>query len=151
MSYDALTPAAFKTRKPQFAAVDDATVQGYIDMAARMVDTSWTEGDYSNAWTAFTCHLMTLDGLGVDAVSQSFASGNSEYQTIKSGELTLTRFKAAGGDGSQWSWLQSTPCGRYYALLLRMNRRGPIGISVACGAGGSPYAKDVPILRGWKP
>jgi hypothetical protein len=151
MSYPALTPAAFKLLKPQFAEVDDAVVQQYIDMGGRMVDTSWTQLDYTNAWAAFTCHLMTLEGLGTDAQSQAFASGASEFQTIKSGELTLTRFKAAGGDGGGlWSWMGSTPCGRYYVMLLRMNRAGPVGISVAGGGCTSPYAKDLPILRGWR-
>lgn len=151
MSHEPLTPAIFKQRKPQFVAVDDPTVQQYIDLAGRMVDESWQEPDYLNAWVAMTCHMMTLDGLGTDAASTAYASGASEYQTIKSGELTLTRFKAAGADGSVWSWLQSTPCGRYYAMLLRLNRYGPVGISVASGACVSPYAKDVPIMRGWKP
>ena len=151
MSKPVLTPAILKQRKPQFAAVDDETVQAYVDLAARFVDASWPDPDYLNAWTAAACHLLTLDGLGTDAASQSYATGASEYQSIKSGELTLTRFKAAGGDGSLWSWWQSTPCGRYYIMLLRLNRYGPVGVSVACGGRTSPYAKDVPILHGWKP
>lgn len=32
-----MTPTEFKTLKPQFASVPDATVQMYLDMAARYV------------------------------------------------------------------------------------------------------------------
>lgn len=152
MSKPVLTPALFKDRKPQFASVDDDIVQGYIDAAVRFVDGGWPDPDYINAWIAAACHLMTLDGLGTDAISQANASGASEYQTVKSGELTLTRGRSSSSSSDPaWAWWQSTPCGRYYAMLLRLNRHGAVGVSVARGACVSPYAKDLPILNKWRP
>lgn len=134
-----MTPAQFKVRKPQFAAVPDATVQMYLDMAARYVFD--TEND--DAVAAFACHLMTLDGLGTDAASTSFKTGAASYQSIKSGQLTLTRYQKAAGEGTTYTdWLRQTQCGQFYALLLKMERGGP---RVACGGVGravSGYAKD---------
>jgi hypothetical protein len=141
-AYDPVTPAEFKAAKPQFAAVDDAVVQSYLDMAARVVDQSWTAGDYKNAIIAFACHLMTLEGLGTDAASQSHASGAAEYESIKSGVLTLTRFRAAAGATTPYmDWLNSTPCGKYFVFLLRLNRGGP-RVATVSTAMPSGYAKD---------
>lgn len=142
MAYEDLTPARFKALKPQFAAVDDAVAQSYIDMASVFVDQSWPEKLYEQGWVAYTCHLMTLDGLGTDAESRSQASGRSQYQSIRSGELTLTRFQKAAGDTSYGDWLSQTNCGAYFFQLLRMVKGGP---RVAVGAVGgclSGYAKD---------
>ena len=151
MAYEAVTPAQFKAAKPQFGAVADATVQMYLDMAGRVVDQSWTAGDYANAIIAFTCHLMTLDGLGTDAASKSHASGAAEFETIKSGTLTLTRYaKEASADTSYLDWLNSTPCGKFFVFLLRLNRAGPRVATVSCAPGPSPYAKDWPSPSyGW--
>ncbi|MER8827228.1 DUF4054 domain-containing protein [Mesorhizobium sp. M0938] len=142
MAYEAVTPAEFKAAKPQFAAVADVTVQMYLDMAARVVDQSWTAGDYKNAIIAFACHLMSLEGLGTDAASQSHASGAVEYETIKSGVLTLTRFRAAAAATTPYmDWLNSTPCGKYFVFLLRLNRGGPRVATVSTMTP-SGYAKD---------
>lgn len=149
MAYIPLTPAEFKTAKPQFADVPDPTVQMYIDMAGRLVDKSWTEGDYTNAWIALTCHFMTLDGLGTDAASKGFKAGAAFYSSIRSGQLTLTRYRErAAADTDFNSWLKQTPCGQYYLLLLRLNKYGPRVITTGVGACASPYAKDQPV-PGW--
>lgn len=141
-----VSPAEFKIAKPQFAAVPDATVQAYLDMAARLVDTTWGD-DQDAGQTAMACHLMTLEGLGTDPASISFQTGAAAYESIKSGQLTLTRYaRDASSGGSFSSWLELTPCGQFYALLLRMNRGGP---RVAYGGGCQPitaYAKDWPYV-----
>lgn len=156
MSYENLTPAEFKTAKPQFTAVPDETVQAYIDMGALFVDESWPESTFKQAWIAITCHLMTLDGLGTDVVSQAFVSGLAIFQTIKSGEVTLTKYQSfAESGGSYTDWLTSSPCGKFYMVLLRAVKRGPrviMGANVGCV---SPYAKDVPLawpeyFFGWR-
>lgn len=144
MVYVLPTAAQFKTAKPQFEAVADPTVEMHIQLASRVVDTSWLEPDYQPAVIAYTCHLMTLEGLGTDPISQSHANGSAEYQSIKSGELTLTRFKSSVPATTSYAdWLSSTPCGRFYAMLLRMNRGGPLAVSIASPSRVSPYAKDV--------
>ena len=136
-----MTPAEFKLAKPQFAAVPDATVQAYLDTAARFVDDSWGD-DADAALTAMTCHLMTMDGLGTDAQSQANASGASEYQTVRSGLLTLTRFQKAASTSTFKDWLMQTNCGQFYAILLRMNRGGPRVVRGGPSVCLSPYAKD---------
>lgn len=145
MPYAPVTPAAFKQAKPQFAAVPDQTVQMYLEMAGRLVDETWAEGDYQPAIIAMACHLMTLEGLGTDVESRDVKSGRAQYQSIKSGELTLTRFRSTAGEGASYlDWLNSTACGRYFVFLLRLNRGGPRVISIALPVGASPYAKDHP-------
>lgn len=145
-----MTPIEFKTLKPQFAAVPDATVQMYLDMAARYA----FDPDNPDAIAALTCHFMTLDGLGTDAGSTSFRTGAASYQSIKSGQLTLTRYQKAAGEGTTWaSWLGQTPCGQFYALLLRMERGGPRVATGGVGSCRTAYSKDGlgwPI-DGWYP
>jgi len=150
MAYEDLTPTRFKELKPQFAAVDDAVVQSYIDMASVFVDQSWPEKLYEQGWVAYTCHLMTLDGLGTDAESRSQASGRSQYQSIKSGELTLTRFQREAGESDYLSWLGQTKCGQYFAVLLKIVKGGPRVAIGAVGYCASGYAKDqLTGVYGW--
>lgn len=137
----AVTVASFKVAKPQFAAAPDETVQAYLDMAAAIV----FDPENDLAVISLSCHLMTLDGLGTDAGSVSFADGSSQYQTIRSGQLTLTRFQRAAGGASYTDWLGQTACGQFYALLLRANSGGPRIASGGSGVGTSYYAKDWPF------
>lgn len=138
----AVTVGQFKTAKPQFADVPDPTVQAYLDMAAQVA----FDPENDLAVISLACHLMTLDGLGTDAQSQSWASGEAGYQTIRSGQLTLTRFQKAAGGSSYVDWLGQTACGEFYALLLRANSGGPRIASGGSGTGGpSYYAKDWPF------
>lgn len=151
MPYDPVTPAQFKTFKPQFASVDDAIVQAYLDMATIWVDDSWPEGVYQPAIIAVTCHLMTLDGLGDDAASDSFAVG--DYQSVRSGALSLTRFKdtATSAGMSTGDWFGQTACGRQFMVWARMFRGGP-RVAIGCGGDGvTGYAKDAPYRDSWWP
>lgn len=149
MAYPAVTPAQFKEMKPQFAAVSDATVQIYLTAAGRAVDESWPEEDYALAVTAFACHLMTIDGLGTDAASKAHAKGTIDYQTIKSADVTLTRFQKSAETTPYSDWLSSTPCGKQYAFMLRMNKSGPRVAMAATCPRNSGYAKDAPNSYGW--
>lgn len=138
-----MTPSEFKALKPQFADVDDTIVQTYLDLAGRYV----FDPANDDAVAALTCHFMTLDGLGTDAASKSFASGEAAYQSIKSGQLTLTRYqRAAGADETFSGWLRQTPCGKFYALLLKLERGGPRLVSGGVGTCVTPYSKDA---LGW--
>lgn len=149
----AVTPAQFKTAKPQFAAVPDVTVQAYLDATAIIVDASWPASSADQATIALTCHLMTLEGLGTDAESQSQADGTWQYSDIWSGELRLRRQRdrAVAAGVSYTAWLQQTKCGQYFAILLRMTRGGPRAISIAIGVRTSGYAKDHPLHGWWAP
>ena len=134
-----MTPAEFKALKPQFADVPDATIQAYLTLAERIV----FDPEDDAAMASLTCHLLTLDGLGTDPTSASYRTGAAQYQSIKSGQLTLTRYQRDAGSGTSYtSWLGQTPCGQFYALLLKMARGGP---RVALGGSGrciTAYAKD---------
>lgn len=148
MSYEAVTPTQFKAAKPQFVVVADETVQTYLDMAELWVDDGWPEKFYRQAIIAATCHLMTLDGLGTDAESQSQATGAAQYQSVKSGELTLTRYQQAAGSMSYADWLAQTKCGAFFLQLLNMAKAGPriaMGGVRGCASG---YAKDWPLGTG---
>lgn len=144
MPYVKITVAQFKAAKPQFEAVPDDLVQTYIDVASRFVDESWTEGDFQNAMIAMTCHLLTIDGYGDTAEAEIQAQGGSRLTSLKSGTLSLT-FSQSQSSGDEFKdWLSQTACGRFYATLLMLNKRGPI-LLTAGGAGcASGYAKDWP-------
>ena len=148
MAYTAVTASQFKTAKPQFASVADATVDVYLALGARVVDASWTEGDYQTAIISYACHLMTLDGLGTDEQSKSEANGTAQFQTIKSADLTLTRFAREATGSSYGDWLASTACGRFFTILADMNRSGPRILYGGCNPV-SGYAKDAPLTMGW--
>lgn len=142
----AVTPAQFKAAKPQFAAVPDNQVQDYLNLAGSIVDNGWLATDRDNAIIAYTCHLMTLDGLGDDAESKGWRKGTAEFQTVKSGTLTLTRFKEDVGGGDYGKWLQSTSCGKIFYWLLRANRGGPRLVMGGVNSPYSFYAKDWPLV-----
>lgn len=147
MAYTAVTPTLFKGMKPQFAAVQDAVVQVYLDLAGEVAaDDSWpSQSVYTFAITSYACHLMTLDGLGTDAESEDQGNGTSAFQTIKSADLTLTRYAKAASGSSYQDWLGGTKCGAFYLQLLRQNRGGPHIIMGGPGGCASPYAKDQPL------
>lgn len=147
MAHTPVTPTQFKTAKPQFATVPDLSVQAYLDMAGRVVDGGWPEADYPFATIAYTCHLMTLEGLGSDPASKAHASGAAEFQTIRSADLTLTRFQRQATGSSYSDWLASTPCGQQFAFMARAIRGGPrVVMAASVGASTSGCAKDA---LGW--
>lgn len=150
MPADAITPSQFKSAMPQFASVDDAVVQSYIDLAQIWVNEDWVDPISMHAQMAVTCHLMTLDGLGSDARSRDFLSGRGEFQSVKSGNVTLTRFRssAEGAGVSTGDWFSQTPCGRKFMVFVRMFSGGPVWASGSVGGQVSGYAKDQ-FRDGW--
>lgn len=148
MTCPIITPARFKELKPQFAGVDNVVVQSYIELGRIWVSDDWPGQTCEAAQTSIICHLMTLDGLGTDAQSVGYKSGAANYQSIRSGELTLTRYQRAAGYMSHIEWLMQTQCGALFAQLLRMVRGGPrvaMGGIMPCVSG---YAKDWPTGTG---
>lgn len=141
-----VTPSQFKTAKPQFASVADNVVQSYLDLALMLAGENWpTQESYDAAQIALTCHLMTLDGLGDDPYSTGFSSGNAYYSSIKTGDVTLTRYQNAAQSAGQstGAWLSSTPCGQFYLLMLRNFKAQARLIMGGVGSrGGTAYAKD---------
>lgn len=147
MAHVAVTPALFKEAKPHFNAVSDTLIQLYLNAAGRVVDDSWPEEDYALGIMAYACHLMTIDGLGSDAASKSFAKGKADFQTIKSADVTLVRFAKAASSTPYQEWLQSTPCGKQFAFMVRLLKAGPRVAMAASMPAVSGHAKDGPL--GW--
>ena len=149
MAYTLPTPQNIKDRWPAiFGAVSDGTIQIWINTAALSVDTSWLETDYTVAIELLAAHLMIENGIGAGAQAEANAGGMSAFQTIKSGQLTLSRGTTSqNSDGVPSPW-NSTSFGIQWYWLARKNR--PIA-TVAIGDAGigtSGYAKDVPFEGG---
>lgn len=133
--YNLPTPTYIRTAFPGFAGVPDALISFWISRAARSVDTSWTEGDYTYAIALLTCHLMTGNGLGSGAEIEGYRAAG--ITKLKSGTLDVT-FADGSGDASGYG---STVWGRQFLLLLQQNKGGPRVIVGARGCA-SGYAKD---------
>lgn len=116
------TPAELKALLPAFAAVPDATVQVWLNRAARIVDSSWAEEDQQHAQALLAAHYMTLNGLGSGAEAEMAAAGALGFRSMKSGALSLDH-----GDGGTTGMGEfgTTAYGRQFWPLLVANRGGP--------------------------
>lgn len=150
MACTPITPTRFKTAKTQFTGVSDTVVQSYIDLAQVWASGGWPTSVCDQVQIALVCHLMTLDGLGTDQRSKNFASGRSEYQSVKSGNVTLTRFRSTAERAglSTGDWFSQTPCGQQFMVLVRMFMSGARWVGTPTGSGYSGYTKDA-YRDGW--
>lgn len=117
------TPAELKAMLPAFAAVADATIQLWLNRAARIVDDGWAAEDQQHAQILLAAHYMTLNGLGTGAEAEMAAAGASSFVGMRSGALSLQR-----GDQAQTAHMGEygqTQYGRQFWPLLRANRGGP--------------------------
>lgn len=139
MAYVPPTPAGLKALFPAFAAVDDTTVQLFLDVAARSVDETWTEGDFTYARMLLAAHLMASNGIGVSSELSGLPEG---VTNVRSGSFSMSISDAAAS-ASVASGYGSTRYGREFAKLQKVNKGGPSvtgGGVVAC----SPY-QDRPV------
>lgn len=144
MAYVAPTPADLKAMLPAFEAVADATIQIYLDRAARMVDETWTEGDYGTARILLAAHYMVTSGItGTDEMAGFSANGVSR---LKSGTLDVS-FKDDASGGVDYGPYGATLYGRQFWILLKKNKGGP---RVITNGGGcySGWANDWPYIPG---
>jgi hypothetical protein len=132
--YAVPTPGNLVAAFPEFGSVSGATIQTYLDRAARSVDESWTEGDFGFARMLLAAHFMTLAGLGATAAAEGFANGSDEFRAITSGSLRVERFDQSKGGG-----YMTTRYGRQFRDLLRANRGGA---RVTGGIGGGSGSGD---------
>lgn len=153
MAWTAPLPSDVKTRWPRFEGVGDPVVQGALDEAARFVDDSWPEADRSLGLMLYAAHVLTLDGQGSGTEAQLNAEGVGDFQSIKLGSLSLTRF---GKDSSSKTGsatlddLKTTTFGiRFLALASRFSG-GPLTTGDPSSLlGTNPNARDVPRLPGF--
>lgn len=145
MAYVIPTAADLKDRFPEFSTVDNAVVTARIEEATRMVDETWTEGDYATAIMLYACHIMALEGLGTGPDSQANTGQLANFQTIRSGQLTLTRGSYSHGGGDTGDWYGLTRYGSRFWRLLKQNKGGPSVVVSDPGTVTSGYAKDWPF------
>lgn len=150
MAYVIPTPAQLKAMYTAFAAVPDATVQLYIDQAARSVDTSWTETDYADGIMLLACHnMVTMGGLGTGADAQVAAQGMDSFSTIRSGQLTLQRAATSqSGDNTNYGAWGASRYGRQFYWLARRDKP-PMTVAAAPAVVG--YVSNWPpvYINGW--
>jgi hypothetical protein len=116
MAYTDPTASTLKTDFPEFSSYDDAVLDRAIAVAKRMVDQSWTEGDYTRAIELYACHLIangdlaaSTGGVGGAIASESLGPISVSYQSGKQ-------------DAGPFA---GTVYGSEFALLLKLNRGGP--------------------------
>lgn len=155
MAYVAPTPADLKARFPRFAGVADSIVQNALNLAARNVDESWTEGDFAEGRMLYAAHQLTVDGYGTGTEAQLLAEGVGDFQKIELGTLKLTRFDKSSSENSQIpaDLATTTFGGRFYALQLKNIGRGPVVLASSPETPNS-LARDWPEgpffpFRGW--
>jgi hypothetical protein len=123
MPYTQATAADLKAQFARFADVADATIELWLTRARRMVDDGWCEDDRAFGEMLLGAHYLTLEGLGTGTEAQLAADGLAGMQSIKSGQLSLTR-GGAGADQAAGQ-LGSTSYGQRFLELLAQNTRGP--------------------------
>jgi hypothetical protein len=107
---------SFKTQFPEFANVDDTTVQIALDQCELYVDDSWGDQQIPGA--------MYLAGHFL-AVSQSGAVGGQMITAERVGEISVN-YAVAGtaSTGDAETMLTNTVYGRQFYHLLRINSGG---------------------------
>jgi hypothetical protein len=107
---------ASKARFPAFNALDNAVVTSAIAEAGRLVDQSWTDGDFTLAQMLYACHVMTLDGLG----NEGAAGIDLPYgvKTLQAGDTKIERFASTDPGASAYG---STSYGQRFMVLRRRN------------------------------
>lgn len=128
------TPGNLVALYPEFADVPVTTLETYMAEAARIVDTSWTEGDFGRARMALAAHNLTINGIGETPEARAIRGGSEEFRVMGIGPLRLERFDRPGGT----SEFAKTRYGKAFRQMLRMNKGGArvTGLRVASGADG---------------
>jgi hypothetical protein len=125
MAFTDPTAATLKEDFPEFTSYDDPTIDRAISVAKRMVDQSWTEGDYTRAIELYACHLLTNGDL---AVATSGTGGVIASESL--GPVSVSY--QSGSQQADASGLSATVYGKEFALLLRLNRGGARAMGGVC-------------------
>jgi hypothetical protein len=116
MAYVDPTPETFVQDFPEFEDQDPDAIARAIAVAKRMVDTSWTEGDYTRAIELYVAHRLVV---AENAAASGGAAGliTSESLGPLSVQYERRSTEEAGGFGS-------SVYGEEFLGLLRLNRGG---------------------------
>lgn len=144
MTCDKITATTFKTYKPSFSSVESSIIEPYIDVAQIWAKNDWPDDFCIPVQIAVTCHLLTLDGYNPTPEGQSFASNEVEFQSVKSSNVTVTRFRNVSERAGQSTndWFSQTTCGRHFLVLLRMCFSGPRVVGGGRPIPTNTYTKD---------
>lgn len=119
MAFVEPTPATFIVDFPAFEDKDPADIQRFINVAKRMVDQTWTEGDYTRAIELYAAHVMTIDAEA--AASGGMSGGNIASESLGPISVSYAQPEKSAADVLG---LDVTSYGREFRLLQRLNRGG---------------------------
>ena len=123
MAYVPPTAEDLKAYFPEFAAVDDSTVDSALAEAARNVDESWTEADFATARMYFAAHRLVSRGLGAGTEGKITGLVLSGLSSIKIGSLGVGFKSRNSSSGIKYSSpMSTTSYGVYYLQLLKLNK-----------------------------
>ncbi|AGC35706.1 virion structural protein [Rhizobium phage RHEph06] len=120
MTWTAPTPAEFKIRFPQFASVDDATVQMILDEAVAEVGETWIEAYRTPGVLYLAAHLLASQGLGYSAGGGG-AAVTGAVKRRKVGDVETEFAGVAGGSSGDLSGYGTTVFGQQFLRLQRKN------------------------------
>jgi hypothetical protein len=116
VAYTDPTPATFVVDFPEFEDREEPEIARAIAAAKRMVDQSWTEGDYTRAIELYAAHLLVK----ADITAATGGEGG-DIQSESLGPINVSYARPATVDVSGFS---ATTYGTEFATLLRLNRGG---------------------------
>ena len=131
MTFTVPTVPDLKAAFTAFTGVSDVAVQFALDEASCVVDDCWgTQKDFTLAYLLYTAHALTLNGHGGGVEAKLAAQGLTGFDTIRSGELSVTRKSGVNSPDSEGS-LDSTLYGRRFIEIRDRLFAGPRFVS-AC-------------------
>ena len=110
-----------------FAGVSDAHVEQALERGRVRVEGWIVEGDALLGQMLYAAHELTIAGLGNRADANIHAQGLADFQSIKSGGLTVSRNNQSGTNNlgqRDNNPLMQTQFGRRYLGLARHNILG---------------------------
>lgn len=113
--------ADFKTRFPEFDAIDDVLVDAVLIEAANDVGALWVETDRPVAIFYLAAHLLASQGLGTSASAGGLSSTSGAVKTMKVGDVMVTRQSVSepGSSRDGWGSYGRTVYGLRYLELAR--------------------------------
>jgi len=128
------TPADISVKFPIFKGVDSMAIQFAIDEASCVIDECWSEivggGDegqktFTLAYCLYVCHALTLNGHGSGVEAKLAAQGLTGFETIRSGELSVSRRASSSQSLESEGPLATTNHGRRFIELRNRLFSGP--------------------------
>lgn len=132
MAYVAPTVDEFRAQFGEFAALQDADILKYIELAKLFVDETWLEADYKPALLYLAAHYAAMARSA--ALLSGVGGGSGSYvRSVSFGDRRIVYGTPAGGVAAEAkmpteSLFGTTMYGQLYLLLLRRN--APVALIV---------------------